>query len=143
MPTCDRASLLAACARGVLDRTDYRALEFIIVDNGSEAAETHALFDTLRKDPRVRILAAPGPFDDSWLNNKAAAVARGEILLLLNNDTEVIRGDWLTELVSHAIRPDIGAVGAKLPVRGRDIAAWRRGDRCWWRCGALHARRRP
>jgi GT2 family glycosyltransferase len=114
VPTRDRAALLAACAEGVLERTDYPAIEFLIVDNGSTEAATHALFSRLRSDPRVRILPAPGPFNYSALNNHAAAEARGEVLLLLNNDIEVMADDWLRELVSHAVRPDVGAVGAKL-----------------------------
>jgi GT2 family glycosyltransferase len=114
VPTRDHAGMLAACAEGVLDRTDYPAIELIIVDNGSEQAETLALFDRLAEDPRVRILSAPGPFNYAALNNRAAAEARGDILLLLNNDIEVISAGWLRELVSQALRPDVGAVGAKL-----------------------------
>ncbi|MFC7476667.1 glycosyltransferase family 2 protein [Dankookia sp. GCM10030260] len=114
VPTRDRAGLLATCAEGVLERTDYPAIEFLVVDNGSVEPETLALFDRLRADPRVRILAAPGPFNYSALNNQAAEMARGEILLLLNNDIEVIEPHWLREMVSQAVRPEIGAVGAKL-----------------------------
>ncbi|MFN3521878.1 MAG: glycosyltransferase family 2 protein [Phenylobacterium sp.] len=114
VPTRDRAKLLAACAEGVLHKTDYPNLELIIVDNGSVEPETEALFQTLVADPRVRLLRRPGPFNYSALNNAAAAEARGEILLLLNNDIEVIEGHWLAELVSQAVRPEIGAVGARL-----------------------------
>jgi GT2 family glycosyltransferase len=114
VPTRDRAGLLGAVAEGVLRRTDYPAIEFLVVDNGSEEPETLALFDRLRADPRVRILAAPGPFNYAALNNQAAAEARGEVLLLLNNDIEVIEPGWLREMVSHAVRPEVGAVGAKL-----------------------------
>jgi GT2 family glycosyltransferase len=114
VPTRDRAALVAVCAEGVLHRTDYPALEFLVVDNGSTEAATYALFDRLRADSRVRILPEPGPFNYAALNNRAAAEARGEILLLLNNDIEVMNSDWLRELVSHAVRPDVGAVGAKL-----------------------------
>ncbi|MBK1656939.1 glycosyltransferase family 2 protein [Paracraurococcus ruber] len=114
VPTRDRAALLAACAEGVLQRTDYPALEFLVVDNGSEEPETLALFDRLRQDARVRIIAAPGPFNYSALNNQAAAEARGEILLLLNNDVEVIEPGWLREMASQAMRPGVGAVGARL-----------------------------
>lgn len=114
VPTRDHATLLAACAEGVLHRTNYPAVELIVMDNGSEAPETLALFEQLRQDPRVRILDAPGPFNYAALNNRAAREARGEVLLLLNNDIEVIGPDWLRELVSQAMRPEIGAVGAKL-----------------------------
>ncbi|RAI57192.1 glycosyltransferase family 2 protein [Roseicella frigidaeris] len=114
VPTRDRAGLLAACAEGVLEKTDYPAIELLIVDNGSEEAETLALFVRLRADPRVRILASPGPFNYAALNNQAAAAARGELLLLLNNDIEVIEPGWLRELASQAMRPEVGAVGARL-----------------------------
>lgn len=114
VPTRDRAGLLATCAEGVLARTDYPAIEFLVVDNGSEEAGTLALFDRLRADPRVRILAAPGPFNYAALNNQAAAEARGEVLLLLNNDIDVMEPGWLRELASQALRPEVGAVGAKL-----------------------------
>ncbi|HEX7947759.1 MAG TPA: glycosyltransferase family 2 protein, partial [Phenylobacterium sp.] len=92
----------------------YPALELLIVDNGSEEPQTHALFGRLRQDPRVRIIDAPGPFNFSALNNRAAAEAKGEILLLLNNDIEMREPHWLTELVAHAVRPNVGAAGAKL-----------------------------
>ncbi len=114
VPTRDRADLMEQCARGFLEDTDYPSLELLIVDNGSEEPETHALFDRLRQDPRVRILDAPGPFNFSALNNRAAAEAKGEILLLLNNDIEMREPGWLAELVAHAVRPNVGAAGAKL-----------------------------
>ncbi len=59
-------------------------------------------------------MCRPGPFNYSALNNAAAREARGDVLLLLNNDIDVIESGWLRELVSHAVRPDVGAVGAKL-----------------------------
>ncbi|MFC7690682.1 glycosyltransferase [Paeniroseomonas aquatica] len=114
VPTRDRARLVATCAEGVLARTDYPAVEFIVVDNGSTEPATAELFARLGTDPRVRILPAPGPFNYAALNNQAAAAARGEVLLLLNNDIEVMEPGWLRELVSQALRPGVGAVGAKL-----------------------------
>ncbi len=114
VPTRDRLDLFQRCAEGVLHGTDYPAIEFVVVDNGSVEPETLAFFATLRADPRVRILAAPGPFNFSALMNRAVAESRGEILLLLNNDISMIGGDWLSEMVSHAVRPNVGAVGARL-----------------------------
>ncbi len=114
VPTRDRAALLAACADGVLNRTNYPAIEFIIVDNDSRQQRTARLFARLRQDPRVRILPHHGAFNWSAMNNRAAEAARGDILLLLNNDIDVICPGWLVELVSQALRPEIGAVGAKL-----------------------------
>jgi GT2 family glycosyltransferase len=122
IPTRDRADLLAQCVDGVLHRTDYCNLELLIVDNGSVERGTLTLFDQLTcSESRVRILRDPGPFNYSALNNAAAREARGEVLLLLNNDIDVIDPGWLRELVSHAIRPAVGAVGAKLLYANRQI----------------------
>ncbi len=114
VPTRDRAALLARCAEGVLHRTDYENLEFLVVDNGSVAAETRALFRRLAENPRVRVLPQDGPFNYAALNNAAAAAARGAVLVLLNNDVDVIGPDWLAELVGHVVRPEVGVVGARL-----------------------------
>ncbi len=114
VPTRDHAELLAACAAGVLERTDYPALELLVVDNGSAEPDALSLIARLEEDSRVRVLRRPGPFNFAALNNAAAAEARGEVLLLLNNDIEVLHPDWLREMVSHAVRPGVGAVGARL-----------------------------
>lgn len=121
VPTRDRSNLLERCAEGVLRRTDYPDIELIVVDNGSCEPATLALFDRLREDQRVRILPAPGPFNYSALNNRAAQQASGEILVLLNNDIEVLEGSWLREMVSHAVRPDVGSVGARLLYADRSV----------------------
>jgi GT2 family glycosyltransferase len=115
VPTRDRAKLLSRCIEGILHRTDFSNFEILIVDNESRQEASLNLFDSLLKqDNRIRIISRPGPFNYSALNNAAAGEARGEVLLLLNNDTDVISGGWLRELVSQAIRPDVGVVGAKL-----------------------------
>ena len=114
VPTRDRPDLLRTCTDGVLNRTEYRRIELLIVDNGTKDAEALALLDALSDDSRVRVLRQPGPFNWSALNNHAAAEATGEVLLLLNNDIAVLRPDWLAVLVTHALQPDVGAVGAKL-----------------------------
>lgn len=114
VPTRDRAGLLRACVEGVLSRTDYPNLELLIVDNGSVEPATKALFEQLGADPRVRVIPDPAPFNYSRLNNLAARQARGEVLVLLNNDIDVIGPGWLRELVGQAMRPDVGAAGARL-----------------------------
>jgi GT2 family glycosyltransferase len=114
VPNRDRAGLLAACLSGVLERTDYPAVELLVVDNGSTEPDTLDLLARLCSDDRVRVLRRPGPFNFAALNNEAAAAARGSVLLVLNNDTEVREPGWLREMVAHAVRPDVGAVGAKL-----------------------------
>jgi len=114
VPTRDRSDLLRRCADGVLAKTAYEPLELLIVDNGSVEPQTLALFETLKADPRVRVLPAPGPFNFAGLMNRAVAEASGEVVVLLNNDISMIEDHWLDELVAQAIRPNVGAVGALL-----------------------------
>ncbi|MGK5088325.1 glycosyltransferase family 2 protein [Bdellovibrionota bacterium FG-2] len=112
--TRDRVKLLKGAVEGFLERTDYPNLEIIIVDNQSEEPETREYFEELRREPRVRVLPYDAPFNFSAINNFAAKNAKGELIALINNDLLVLHKEWLTELVTHALRPDIGAVGAKL-----------------------------
>jgi GT2 family glycosyltransferase len=114
IPTRNHADLLARTVAGITGRTDYAALEIIIVDNASTEPSTIALLQRLASDPRVRIVRDPRAFNYAALNNRAVQLATGSLILLLNNDVDVINPDWLREMVSHAIRPGIGAVGAKL-----------------------------
>jgi GT2 family glycosyltransferase len=112
--TRDKADLLARCVVGLLYRTDYPDLEVLVMDNDSREAGTRSLFEMLRKDHRARVIPAPGAFNFSALNNIGVRAATGEVVVLVNNDIDVIDSGWLREMVSHAIRPDVGAVGAKL-----------------------------
>ena len=121
IPTRDRAELLRVTLDGLFGSTDYPDIEVIIVDNDSREPETRALLETYRGDPRLRVVAAPGPFNFSDLSNRGAAAASGAVLLFLNNDIEVIEPGWLTELAAQATRPEIGAVGAKLLYPDRTV----------------------
>ena len=114
VPSRNRPDLLSVCASGILSGTQYEPFELLIVDNGSSEPDALALLATLAADRRVRVLPRPGPFNWSALNNEAAREASGEILVLLNNDIAIRHADWLTELVTHAIQPRVGVVGAKL-----------------------------
>ena len=117
VPTKDRADLLAACTAGVLNGTDYPAFELLVVDNGSTEPSALALLADLAADPRVCVLREPGPFNFSAMNNVAAGAARGSVLALLNNDIEICDLGWLREMAAHAVRPDVGLVGARLLYR--------------------------
>jgi len=114
VPTRDRLDLLEPCIEGLRHRTDYAPLEIIIADNDSREARTHAYYRALDKDPRVHVMPCPGPFNFAGINNRAATLARGSVLGFINNDIEVIEPGWLGEMVSHAVRPGTGAVGAML-----------------------------
>ncbi|HKM63603.1 MAG TPA: glycosyltransferase, partial [Acidisphaera sp.] len=114
IPTRDRANLLERCIDGLLNATDYACLEIVVFDNDSRESRTRSLLARLSQDVRVRVIRDEQPFDWCRANNRAAEAARGELLLLLNNDVFVRDRDWMTEMVSHALRPDVGAVGARL-----------------------------
>jgi len=114
IPTKEKVELLRHCLNSLLQLTDYEHYEVILVDNGSQQAETLAYYAELRHDERIRILDYAQPFNYSAANNCGAAHASGELLLFLNNDIEILEPDWLEELVRWAERPDIGVVGAKL-----------------------------
>tara|TARA_Y100000589_G_scaffold138853_1_gene132776 strand:+ start:115 stop:1896 length:1782 start_codon:yes stop_codon:yes gene_type:complete len=114
IPTKDRIDLLATCLNGLLEKTSYENFEILVVDNNSFEARTLEYFKVMEKNDKVSILKFPGEFNFSAINNFAVSKAKGEVLVLLNNDIEVISEGWLRELVSHAIRPGVGAVGCRL-----------------------------
>ncbi len=116
IPSKDQFPLLERCVSSLLEKTAYPHYEILLVDNGSAEAAARSWLDGLAGlgDPRIRVLRYPAPFNFSAMNNLAASEARGDYLLLLNNDTAVIRGDWLDALLNHAQRPEVGVVGAKL-----------------------------
>ncbi|MGB3394197.1 MAG: glycosyltransferase [Stenotrophomonas sp.] len=114
IPTRDRVDLLRMCVDSILERSSYPDYEILIVDNGSIEVETLDYFAQLSRLANVRVLPYPGEFNYSAINNFAVAQARGEIIGLVNNDIEVISADWMEEMVAHAMRPDVGVVGAML-----------------------------
>ena len=114
IPTRNGLELLRVCVDSILKKTSYNKFEIIIVDNGSDEPATLAYFRSLEKTSNIRVLRIDAPFNYSALNNAAVKMARGELIGLINNDIEVISPDWLDEMVSHAIRPGVGAVGARL-----------------------------
>jgi GT2 family glycosyltransferase len=115
IPTRDRRELLEPCITSLLADTNYprELLEIIVVDNGSTEPGTLEYLRRLRRDGLV-VIRDDGDFNYPRLNNRAAGIATGEVLVLLNNDTTVFDADWLHIMVSYAMRPGVGAVGAKL-----------------------------
>nr|WP_314859040.1 glycosyltransferase [uncultured Undibacterium sp.] len=113
IPTRDRVNLLSRCISTIQKHTDWPNLEIIVVDNDSVEPKTKAYFQSIAKQG-VKILSIPAAFNFAALNNQAVNVAKGEIIGLINNDIEALHDAWLDELVSHLLRPNVGAVGAKL-----------------------------
>jgi glycosyltransferase involved in cell wall biosynthesis len=114
IPTRNGVRWLKPCVESILLKTTYRKFEILIIDNGSDDIETLDYLHTLQSKNDIRVLRDNRPFNYSALNNAAVAAADGDLIGLINNDIEVIEADWLSEMVSHALRPEVGAVGARL-----------------------------
>ncbi|SEJ14460.1 Glycosyltransferase, GT2 family [Azotobacter beijerinckii] len=113
VPTRDQLELLRACVEGLLEGTDYPALEIIVVDNDSREPATLAYLDDIARRG-VRVLRYRHPFNYAAINNWAVEQAQGSIVGLINNDIDVLEPGWLKEMLGQLLRPGIGAVGAKL-----------------------------
>ncbi|MFZ0255868.1 MAG: glycosyltransferase family 2 protein [Gammaproteobacteria bacterium] len=114
VPTRDRLEHLQPCVESLLGNTTYREFELVVVDNQSSDPDTLTYLEEIARRKPVRVLHYAHPFNFSAINNFAVREARGEFVCLLNNDTEVISPDWLEEMLSRLLQPEVGAVGAKL-----------------------------
>jgi O-antigen biosynthesis protein len=114
IPTRNGLKLLRQCVGSILRRTEYDSYEIVIIDNGSDEQGTLKYIRAIATDTRVRVIRDDRPFNYSALNNSAVPVCRGSVLALVNNDIEVIDPGWLSEMVSVAMQPGVGAVGARL-----------------------------
>lgn len=114
IPTKDRAALLERCLTGLYQHTEYPNIEIILVDHQSTEAAAQKILAQSAERPNTQVLQFSGPFNFAAMNNLAAQAAKGEVLCLLNNDTEVTHPGWLTELVAQVSRPEVGAVGPML-----------------------------
>jgi len=110
IPVRDRVDLLARCLESLTSKTSYAPYEIVVVDNDSQSEEARAYFSHFKH----RLLRYRGPFNYSAVNNFAVEQTDSPWLLFLNNDTEVIDGDWLTTMAEHVQRPEVGAVGPRL-----------------------------
>jgi GT2 family glycosyltransferase len=106
----NRIKLLARCIDSITTRTAYPNYEIVVVGNGSRSEEARAYFSRCKH----RLLYYEGPFNYSAINNFAVEQTKGPWLLFLNNDIEVIDGEWLSTMAEHVQRPEVGAVGARL-----------------------------
>lgn len=114
IPNKDHVDDLKKCIQSIVEKTTYLNWEIIIIENNSTEKRTFEYYRELEMDPRIRVVGWIGPFNYSSINNYGVQYARGEHILLLNNDTEVISPDWLEEMLMFSQRPDVGAVGAML-----------------------------
>lgn len=114
IPTRNGLQHLRPCVESILSKTKYSAFEIIIMDNQSDETATLNYLNNLNNHNKIKVLPYAYPFNYSAINNEAVKHAQGEIVCLLNNDTEVIEEDWLNEMVSQLLRPGVGVVGAKL-----------------------------
>lgn len=114
IPTRDGLSILQPCVESILEKTTYENFEILILDNQSQKPETLTWFKTIQSDPRIKVLRYHYPFNYSAINNFGVQHAQGSIIGLINNDVEVVSANWLTEMVAHACRAEVGCVGAKL-----------------------------
>ena len=114
IPTRDRVEILKNCVDGLQKNTDYDDFEVIIVDNDSKEKKTLEYFDKISADSRIKILKVEGEFNYSKLNNLAVKEAKGEYLVFMNNDLEIIKNDWLKEMIYTFSEENVGIVGAKL-----------------------------
>ncbi|ODP97426.1 hypothetical protein BGL48_14085 [Salinivibrio sp. SS3] len=114
IPTRNGLAITRQCVESILRLTSYPHYQIIIVNNQSDCPDTLAWFQRIGQQSNIEILEYNQPFNFSAINNFAVSHSDGDLVCLLNNDTEVIHSNWLTEMVRQASRPEIGCVGAKL-----------------------------
>ena len=114
IPNKDHREDLKRCIESILQKTSYDPYEILVLENNSTEEETFRYYEELKEDPRIRVISLEGRFNFSAINNRGFAQARGEQILFLNNDTEVLSPDWIQEMLMYTTRKDVGAAGAKL-----------------------------
>lgn len=114
IPTKDHADILDNCLKSIYEKTTYKNFEIILIDNNSTEKETFNLIKKYEKKSNFKSKRIECDFNYSYLNNEAVKISKGDFIVLLNNDIELISGDWLEKMLGYAQQPHIGAVGAKL-----------------------------
>lgn len=115
IPNKDHREDLMTCISAIEEKSDYRNYEYVIIENNSTEPETFAFYKKLEaENPKVRVVYYEGAFNYSDINNFGVSEAKGEYYWFLNNDTQIIRGDCIRQLLGYCTRPDVGAVGARL-----------------------------
>lgn len=121
IPNKDHLEDLMRCISSILERSTYDNYEIVVVENNSVSDEIFVYYKQIQENLAIRVITYEGDFNYSRVNNLGVSQAKGEYVLLLNNDTSVITPDWIEELLMYAQRKDVGAVGAKLYYADRTI----------------------
>ncbi len=132
IPSSDRLDLLEPCVRSILEKSTYDAYEVLVVENNSTDVDTFVFYEVIaEEDPRVRVVHWPYEFNYAKIVNFGARHAKGDYLLLLNNDTAVIEPSFIEEMLGPLQREEVGVVGAKLLFRdglvqhaGASVGVW-------------------
>lgn len=114
IPTKDKVDYLKKCINSILKKTTYKNYQILITDNASTNPSTFKYYRSIKKNKKIKIVHWNKRYNSSAINNFAAKKAKGEYLLFLNNNTEIITPMWIESMLEHAQRKEIGAVGAKL-----------------------------
>jgi len=110
----DHSNELRNCIDSIRTKSSYGHYEVIVIENSSQEKETFRLYEEIEKNLSIKIIEYKQPFNFARANNFAVEHTRGDVLLFLNNDIEVISHDWLERMLEHAMRRNVGAVGSKL-----------------------------
>jgi len=114
IPTKNNKKLLKKCINSILEKTNYSNYEILIVNNNSDDESTLNYLEKIKQNDNIRVLVDKREFNFSAINNNAVENIKGELICFLNDDTEVISHNWLTEMLSIALQPGVGVVGARL-----------------------------
>lgn len=114
IPTKDKYELISNCINSIIKKSTYKNFEINIIDTGTTDNKTLNYYKKIRNNPKINIIKCKGDFNFATVCNLGSINSKGEHLVFLNNDTEVISSNWLENMLQHSQRKKVGAVGAKL-----------------------------
>lgn len=114
IPTCDHQEDLKKCVDSILQKTSYTNYEILIIENNSKKKQTFSYYEEIKQNKKVKVLTWEKAFNYSAINNFGVGQSKGDYLLFLNNDVQIINPQWMEEMLQYSIQPDVGAVGVKL-----------------------------